>query len=118
MTIIDIGGQGIRIVELDDMGVMQNFRTNDKCSTGTGCFLETMSIALDIAHDDMGEVGLTAKSPCRIHSICTVFAESEIISLLARGAVPLCHSGRQPGRRGRAGPGPRGGGRERGPDAR
>lgn len=83
--VIDIGGQGIRIVELDEMGVMQNFRTNDKCSTGTGCFLETMSIALDIEHDAMGSLGMDAKVPCRIHAICTVFAESEVVSLVAKG---------------------------------
>lgn len=83
--VIDIGGQGIRIVELDEMGVMQNFRTNDKCSTGTGCFLETMSIALNVEHELMGELGMAAKAPCRIHAICTVFAESEVVSLVAKG---------------------------------
>jgi (R)-2-hydroxyacyl-CoA dehydratese activating ATPase len=83
--VLDIGGQGIRIVELDDIGVMQNFRTNDKCSTGTGCFLETMSVALNIEHEVMGELGLAAKNPCRIQSICTVFGESEVVSLVAKG---------------------------------
>jgi len=83
--VIDIGGQGIRIVELDDMGVMQNFRTNDKCSTGTGCFLETMSLALNIEYEVMGELGLAAKNPCRIQSICTIFGESEVVSLVAKG---------------------------------
>jgi predicted CoA-substrate-specific enzyme activase len=83
--VIDIGGQGIRIVELDEMGVMQNFRTNDKCSTGTGCFLETMSLALNVEHEDMGQLGQYAKQPCRIHAICTVFAESEVVSLVAKG---------------------------------
>jgi len=83
--VIDIGGQGIRIVELDDIGVMQNFRTNDKCSTGTGCFLETMSIALNVEHEIMGDLGLQAKNPCRVQSICTVFAESEVVSLVAKG---------------------------------
>jgi predicted CoA-substrate-specific enzyme activase len=83
--VIDIGGQGIRIVELDELGVMQNFRTNDKCSTGTGCFLETMSLALEVEHGDMGILGQHAKRPCRIHAICTVFAESEVVSLVAKG---------------------------------
>jgi predicted CoA-substrate-specific enzyme activase len=83
--VIDIAGQGIRIVELDEMGVMQNFRTNDKCSTGTGCFLETMSLALNVEHDVMGQLGLHAQKPCRIHAICTVFAESEVVSLVAKG---------------------------------
>jgi predicted CoA-substrate-specific enzyme activase len=83
--VIDIGGQGIRIVELDDIGVMQNFRTNDKCSTGTGCFLETMSLALNVEYEVMGELGLAAKNPCRIQSICTIFGESEVVSLVAKG---------------------------------
>jgi predicted CoA-substrate-specific enzyme activase len=83
--VVDIGGQGIRIVEMDEMGVLQNFRTNDKCSTGTGCFIDAMAMALAVDYDDLGELGTHAKNQLRIHSTCTVFAESEVVSLVAKG---------------------------------
>ena len=83
--VIDAGGQGVRIIEMDEWGMMTNFRTNDKCSSGTGCFLDTMSFALDVEQAEMGNVGRAAVCAASINSSCTVFAESEVVSAVARG---------------------------------
>ena len=83
--VIDAGGQGVRVIEMDEWGMMTNFRTNDKCSSGTGCFLDTMSFALDVEQADMGTVGRATTCAASINSACTVFAESEVVSAVARG---------------------------------
>jgi predicted CoA-substrate-specific enzyme activase len=83
--VIDAGGQGVRVIEMDEWGMMTNFRTNDKCSSGTGCFLDTMSFALDVEQADMGTVGRASACAASINSACTVFAESEVVSAVARG---------------------------------
>jgi (R)-2-hydroxyacyl-CoA dehydratese activating ATPase len=82
--IIDVGGQDSKAIALDDQGQVDNFAMNDKCAAGTGRFLEVMANALEVALDQMGAVGLTADHPSKISSICTVFAESEVISMIAR----------------------------------
>jgi predicted CoA-substrate-specific enzyme activase len=85
-TVIDVGGQGIRIIAIDEFGRVSDFKTNDKCSAGTGCFLDVMVTALEAA--DLGELdrlALDAKLPEKINCTCTVFAESEVVSLVARG---------------------------------
>jgi predicted CoA-substrate-specific enzyme activase len=84
-TAIDLGGQGIRVVLMDDKGMVQKFLTNDKCSTGTGCFLEVMAAALDTSTGDLGALALASKVHHNISNTCTVFAESEVVSLVARG---------------------------------
>jgi predicted CoA-substrate-specific enzyme activase len=83
--VIDAGGQGVRVMEMDEWGMMTNFRTNDKCSSGTGCFLDTMAFALDVEQADMGDVGRASVCAASINSACTVFAESEVVSAVARG---------------------------------
>ncbi len=83
-TIINIGGQDSKVIALDDSGVTKNFAMNDKCAAGTGRFLETLCRIMEINVTEMGEVSLESKVPIRINSTCAVFAESEIISLLAR----------------------------------
>ncbi len=83
--VIDAGGQGVRVIEMDEWGMMTNFRTNDKCSSGTGCFLDTMSYALDVEQADMGTVGRASMCAASINSSCTIFAESEVVSAVARG---------------------------------
>ena len=83
--IIDTGSQGIRVMALDENGGVDNFSTNDKCSAGTGCFLDAMAYALEVELDDMGEISLTAKNQTNISTKCTIFAESEVVSLVARG---------------------------------
>ena len=84
-SIIDIGGQDSKIVLLDDRGKVKNFVMNDKCAAGTGRFLEVMARALEVNLDEFGSLSLQSGKPSTISSLCTVFAESEVISLIARG---------------------------------
>ena len=84
-TIVDIGGQDSKGIRLDEQGDVENFNMNDKCAAGTGRFLETMAHALQIPLDEFGESALRASEPVRVSSTCTVFAESEVISHVARG---------------------------------
>ncbi len=82
---VDIGGQGIRVMTLGEMGIISDFRTNDKCSSGTGCFLDAMAIAMETDIEKMGVLSCDSIQPEAISTTCTVFAESEVISLVARG---------------------------------
>jgi len=84
-TVIDIGGQDSKVIALDGGGSVANFAMNDKCAAGTGRFLEVMADALDVPLEEMGGLSLNSKNPAQISSICTVFAESEVISLKAGG---------------------------------
>jgi predicted CoA-substrate-specific enzyme activase len=84
-SLIDIGGQDSKAIVMDEKGRMTNFTMNDKCAAGTGRFLEVMARALEVDLNDFGTLSLTAQNPSKISSICTVFAESEVISLIARG---------------------------------
>ena len=84
-SIIDIGGQDSKAILLDDRGKVANFAMNDKCAAGTGRFLEVMARAMEVDLDEFGRMSLKADLPARISSLCTVFAESEIISLIAKG---------------------------------
>jgi predicted CoA-substrate-specific enzyme activase len=83
--IIDIGGQDSKVILLDAEGRVANFVMNDKCAAGTGRFLEVMARALDVDLDAFGALSLRAQNPSKISSLCTVFAESEVISLIAKG---------------------------------
>ena len=81
--VIDIGGQDSKAIKCDERGNVISFAMNDKCAAGTGRFLEVMARALELPIDKFGRLSLKSKSPCGISSICTVFAESEVISLRA-----------------------------------
>jgi (R)-2-hydroxyacyl-CoA dehydratese activating ATPase len=85
-TILDIGGQDTKAISLDEQGRLSKFEMNDKCAAGTGRFLEVMALALGYTLTDFGKAALLAKKAKKITSMCTVFAESEVISLLSRGA--------------------------------
>jgi len=85
-TIIDIGGQDSKVIRVNEQGQVQDFEMNDKCSAGSGRFLEVMSEALDVKLDNFGFLALESGNPCAISSTCTVFAESEVISRLNQGA--------------------------------
>lgn len=85
-TVIDIGGQDSKIISVDEDGSMVDFVMNDKCAAGTGRFLEVMAQTLGYNIELMGSVSLSSQQPCSLSSICTVFAESEVISLLSSGA--------------------------------
>lgn len=83
-TIIDIGGQDSKVMELDGEGRVVRFEMNDKCAAGTGRFLEVLTERiLNISIDELGPLSVKSKNPCTLTSVCTVFAESEIISLLS-----------------------------------
>jgi predicted CoA-substrate-specific enzyme activase len=84
-TIIDIGGQDSKAIRLNERGEVEDFKMNDKCAAGTGRFLETMAHALQIPLEELGECALLATEPVRVSSTCTVFAESEVVSHVARG---------------------------------
>ena len=82
---VDIGGQGIRVMKMGEMGIISDFKTSDKCSSGTGCFLDTMAVALEVGIDTMGELSLSSRHPETISTTCTIFAESEMVSQVAKG---------------------------------
>ena len=84
-TIIDIGGQDSKVISINEKGKVEDFAMNDKCAAGTGRFLQIMANTLGM---DVGELA-ASEDPSEmvgINSMCTVFAESEIIGLLARGS--------------------------------
>ena len=84
-TVIDIGGQDSKIIALDGDGNVTNFVMNDKCAAGTGRFIEVMANVLEVPLEGMGNLSLSSQKPCMISSTCTVFAESEVVSLRAKG---------------------------------
>ncbi len=85
-TIIDIGGQDTKVVQLAENGVVAHFEMNDRCAAGTGRFLEVMAKTLGFPLEQFGDRCLENGGGMTISSLCTVFAESEVISLIARGA--------------------------------
>lgn len=88
-TIIDIGGQDSKVILLGDDGEVVNFVMNDKCAAGTGRFLDFMARTLELTLPEMSAIGLDWKEDITISSMCTVFAESEVVSLVAENkAVP------------------------------
>ncbi|MDA4134783.1 MAG: acyl-CoA dehydratase activase [Thaumarchaeota archaeon] len=97
-TILDIGGQDSKAISLTEDGQVANFVMNDRCAAGTGRFIEVMARVLHVRVAKMGELSLKSANPARINSMCTVFSESEVISLLTNGrsredvAGGLCES--------------------------
>jgi len=87
--ILDIGGQDCKVIHLDGNGQVLDFAMNDKCSAGTGRFLEVIANTLGVPLEKMGLQSTLAKTTIRISSMCTVFAESEVVSQVAKGsAIP------------------------------
>jgi predicted CoA-substrate-specific enzyme activase len=84
-TIIDIGGQDCKVILLSPDGEVQKFEMNDRCAAGTGKFLEIMANTLEVKISELGNLAMSASGRVRINSLCTVFAESEVVSLIARG---------------------------------
>jgi len=83
-TVIDIGGQDSKVIRVGEEGKVLDFNMNDKCAAGTGRFLEVMAAKLQIPLDEMGALSLSSRGEVNISSVCTVFAESEVVSLVAR----------------------------------
>lgn len=86
-TVLDIGGQDTKAIRVKD-GEIIDFAMNDKCSAGTGRFLEVCADALDFKVNEIGDLSLKGDKPVKISSTCTVFAESEVINQVSRGKTP------------------------------
>ena len=84
-TLVDVGGQDSKVIRLGGKGEVLDFAMNDKCAAGTGRFLESTGRRLGVEMERLGEVALAARDEATLSSTCTVFAESEIVSLLAHG---------------------------------
>lgn len=88
-TVIDIGGQDSKVIELDEYGTVTRFEMNDRCAAGTGRFFEVLTHRLlGIEMSELSDLMKQATEPCTISSMCTIFAESEIISYLSQ-KVPV-----------------------------
>ncbi len=87
-TVIDIGGQDTKAIRIAADGRVEDFTMNDKCAAGTGRFFGAASYALEMPLSELGPLALKATNPVRITTTCTVFAETEIISHLAKGILP------------------------------
>lgn len=87
-TVVDIGGQDSKVISLDEQGRVINFQMNDKCAAGTGRFLEIMAATLGFSLDAFGAAALESRAAAGLSSMCTVFAESEVISMKNRGIPP------------------------------
>jgi len=84
-AVLDIGGQDTKVISLDEEGRVRKFEMNDKCSAGTGRFLEVMASALSWSMGDFIHHARVARQAQKVSAMCTVFAESEVVSLVARG---------------------------------
>lgn len=87
-TVLDVGGQTVKAIKLDERGKVRAFRLNDKCAAGTGAFLEKTARYMGFDPDHVGELALRSENPVTISSVCAVFAESEVINHLTNGTPP------------------------------
>jgi predicted CoA-substrate-specific enzyme activase len=85
VTVLDIGGQDSKAIQMNGNGKVVKFEMNDRCAAGTGKFLEIMAVSLGFNIENFGAFALGAKDALKINSMCTVFAESEVTSLVAKG---------------------------------
>ena len=85
-VLLDVGGQDTKVIRLGPAGEVLDFSMNDKCAAGTGRFLEVILGRLHVGFEDVRELAARADRPVAVSSTCTVFAESEVISLVAQGA--------------------------------
>jgi predicted CoA-substrate-specific enzyme activase len=84
-TVVDIGGQDCKVMSLNDKGKVIEFVTNDRCAAGTGRFFEAMARRLDCGLEGLSSLSLQAERPVTISSQCSVFAESEVVTLVNEG---------------------------------
>jgi len=87
-TVLDVGGQTVKAIRLDQRGRVRAFRLNDKCAAGTGAFLEKTARYMGFDPEQIGELALRSEEPVTISSVCAVFAESEVINHLTSGTPP------------------------------
>lgn len=86
-TLVDIGGQDSKVIGISPTGDVVDFAMNDKCAAGTGRFLENTAGRLGVPLERMGQVALSVSEEVSISSTCTIFAESEVISMIAHGVA-------------------------------
>ena len=86
--VLDVGGQDTKVIVLSGAGAFDNFEINDRCAAGTGKFLEVMAHSFEVDINEFGHFALYADQAIKINSMCTVFAESEVVSLLTKGENP------------------------------
>jgi predicted CoA-substrate-specific enzyme activase len=100
-TVLDVGGQDFKAIRVDGGGRVLDFGMNDKCAAGTGRFFEAMARVLEVDLDDLGTLARQATRDLSLNHVCTVFAESEVVGMIARGeevadiAAALCRSAAQ-----------------------
>lgn len=87
-TILDVGGQTMKSIRLDEAAKVKSFRLNDKCAAGTGAFLEKTARYMGFSTEEIGPLMATSKEPVTISGVCAVFAESEVINHLSLGTPP------------------------------
>jgi predicted CoA-substrate-specific enzyme activase len=87
-VIVNVGGQDLKIIRLNERGRIVDFKMNDKCAAGTGRFFEVAARILDVPLEDFARLSEESKGKATLNSTCVVFAESEIVSLLAKGTPP------------------------------
>lgn len=87
-AVVDIGGQDSKFIRMDARGVVQDFAMNDRCAAGTGCFLEVVAARFGLGLEELGRLAARSRERVAINSTCVVFAETEIIGLLAAGCRP------------------------------
>lgn len=87
-TVLDVGGQTMKAMRLDDKRMVKSFRLNDKCAAGTGAFLEKTARYMGYSTEEIGPLAATSKESVPISGVCAVFAESEVINHLSQGASP------------------------------
>lgn len=88
LSLLNIGGQDVKALALDESSICTNFVMNDKCAAGTGRFIEVAMKILEMEYEDLAEIDFSKVTPVNINATCTVFAESEIVSHLAQGHEP------------------------------
>ncbi len=87
-TVLDVGGQTVKAIKIDERGKVRAFRLNDKCAAGTGAFLDKTARYMGFEAGTIGELAMASQTPVTISSVCAVFAESEVINHLTAGAKP------------------------------
>jgi predicted CoA-substrate-specific enzyme activase len=87
-SVIDVGGQDCKVIQMGENGKVVKFEMNDRCAAGTGKFLEVMAATLEVGLANLGPMALSSEREVSINSLCTVFAESEVVSLIAKGEAP------------------------------
>ena len=88
MTVIEIGGQDSKVMQLNADGIVQDFAMNDRCAAGTGHFLEMVAVRLGVELEKLGDMAKRSLEPVAISNTCAVFAETEILALLTSGTAP------------------------------